>query len=148
MTAARNGASSSVLLPHDDESLEAVRALLESDGGDVIEIRRGRRHAELPAPLAELILAVAHAAEAGQPVTVQIAEGAEITSQQAADLLNVSRPYVVKLARDGVLPYRRVGNRHRFNRADVETYAQSEKKRRAALLASIVPEGGYTADDL
>jgi excisionase family DNA binding protein len=40
--------------------------------------------------------------------------GSMVTSQQAADLLNVSRPHVVKLARDGGLRRVRVGNRHRF----------------------------------
>lgn len=34
-------------------------------------------------------------------------------------MLNVSRPFVVKLAKDGYLPHHMVGNRHRFYLADV-----------------------------
>jgi len=74
-------------------------------------------------------------------------EDDEITSQQAADLLNVSRPYVVKLARDDVLHARMVGNRHRFSRAEVIEYGVREKARRGKVLASISRSGGYTTDD-
>jgi excisionase family DNA binding protein len=45
----------------------------------------------------------------------------ELTSQEVADLLNVSRPYVVKLARDGKIPHKMVGNRHRFLLSDARS---------------------------
>nr|WP_246401819.1 helix-turn-helix domain-containing protein [Jiangella mangrovi] len=71
----------------------------------------------------------------------------ELTSQQAADLLNVSRPHVVKLARTGELPHRMVGNRHRFDLEDVLEYERRQREVRDRALAAIVPEDGYTAED-
>jgi len=71
----------------------------------------------------------------------------ELTSQEVADLLNVSRPYVVKLAREGKLRHRMVGNRHRFLLSDVQQYANRQRVEREQALASITPAAGYTAGD-
>lgn len=72
---------------------------------------------------------------------------ASMSSQEVADVLNVSRPFVVKLARSGALPYTKVGNRHRFKASDVAAYAEGMRSDREAALREMVPEGGYTSDD-
>lgn len=69
--------------------------------------------------------------------------GAAMTSQQVAELLNVSRPYVVKLAHTGKLPHVMVGNRHRFRMADVVEYRDAMKTDRADALRQLAPTGGY-----
>ena len=60
----------------------------------------------------------------------------EISTQQAADLLGVSRPYLVKLVESGKLPHRKVGPRRRLHLEDVLAYrTQLEAVRRDALQA-------------
>jgi len=57
----------------------------------------------------------------GKGVSV-VTEDAEMTTQQAADFLHVSRPYVVKLLNQGKIPYCKIGVRRRIRLEDVLHY--------------------------
>ena len=89
---------------------------------------------ELPKPALDLLKELLRELGAGKPVTMLVSD-AEIGTQEAADLLNVSRPYVVSLIDKGVLPARTVGRERRLPLADVLTYKlENRAKRRAALV--------------
>lgn len=64
----------------------------------------------------------------------------ELTTQQAADLLNVSRPTVVRLIEDGELPARKVGSHRRIPLAAVRTYREQMIADRRQVLDDMVRE--------
>jgi excisionase family DNA binding protein len=104
---------------------EPSAARLLSLGGELIEV---------PGSVLELLVRVVHALAAGDAVAV-LPVHAELTTQEAADLLNVSRPYLIGLLDDGALPYERTAGGHRRLRlADVLAYKHvRDDDRRAAL---------------
>jgi len=65
---------------------------------------------------------------------------AELTTQQAADLLRVSRPFLIKLLEQKRLPYRRVGAHRRLLARDVLSYAAAERARREHVMQELAEE--------
>ena len=84
---------------------------------DLLRAQAGR----LPVRLAEVLGGLLEDLAAGRAVQV-ITLKDEIGTQQAAELLNVSRPYLVKLVETGALPHRKVGPRRRLHLEDVLSF--------------------------
>jgi len=100
-----------------------------------IQVKNGAGDDELvlPPSAARLLLSILTEMGRGNAVSVASIE-AELTTNQAADLLNVSRPYLTKLLDDGAIPFRKVGTHHRVMLQDVLAYKKATfTKRHAAL---------------
>lgn len=69
----------------------------------------------------------------------------ELTAQQAAKLLGVSRPHLVKLLQTHAIPYTQTGNHYRIAVSDLLAFKQQREKRRAGLnqLTQLMQEEGF-----
>jgi excisionase family DNA binding protein len=102
-------------------------------GPQVIEIRVESEEGEQPivVPRSAVVLlarVLAHMAN-GQAVSV-VPTHAELTTQQAADLLNVSRPFLIGLLEAGEIEYRKVGSHRRVKASALLEYRRQDDARR------------------
>src|SRR5215472_14047600 len=88
---------------------------------------------KLPAPAAALLVRILEEMARGNAVTI-IPVHAELTTQEAADMLNISRPSLIQLLDEGKIEYRRVGTHRRVRFEALMKYKRhADKERRAAL---------------
>jgi excisionase family DNA binding protein len=114
---------------------EKLAAHLGDSRGLRLQVEAGGRSEELVLPPSALRLLVGVLAELGQGNAVTLTPiRAELTTQQAADLLNVSRPHLVKLLDEGAVPSRKVGTHRRVQLADLLAYKRDFQARRRAAL--------------
>lgn len=104
---------------------------------------------DLPAGAVDLLMHVLEAMATGQGVTL-IPDSAELTTVQAADILNVSRPFLIKLLDQKAIPHRKVGTHRRIRMDDVMAYKNAIDREREQVLEQLAQEGqaydmGYVA---
>jgi excisionase family DNA binding protein len=102
----------------------------------LISAARKERTLDLPPLVKDMLKEILEAVAAGKAVSLVPVE-AEITTQQAAALLNVSRPYLVGMVEKGLLPARMVGNQRRLPLQDVLAYKAENRARRKEALAEL-----------
>ncbi|MCA1221357.1 helix-turn-helix domain-containing protein [Streptomyces sp. 8L] len=83
----------------------------------------------LPREVVELLAGVLAHLGAGRGVSV-VPSDAELTTQQAADMLNVSRPFLIGLLTAGEIEYRTVGTHRRIKASSLFEYKQKDDRRR------------------
>lgn len=127
------------------EALVRMRPVLEdpSLSGDqpvTITVAGGAEAIVVPKSVLELLVRVLGSLSAGEGVTV-VPSHAELTTQQAADVLNVSRPHFVKLLTEGRIEYRTVGTHRRVLAESLMDFLKVDDQSRRAAAAELTTLG-------
>src|ERR1700738_3581709 len=92
---------------------------------------------KIPASAARLLMQILDEMSRGNAVKI-VPVHAELTTQEAADLLNVSRPTLIQILEQGQIPFRKVGTHRRIPFARVMEYKRKLESDRKAALAELV----------
>lgn len=105
-------------------------ALLRGPGG-VLAVERAGRSEELPPELGHILQRVLDVMADGGSVTIS-AIPEVLTTTSAAALLDISRPTLMSLIRDGKIPAHKVGSHHRLKAEDVFAFRKARRARERA----------------
>lgn len=96
----------------------------------------GKQEIEVPVSALRMLVDILAQMAEGNAVTI-VPIHAELTTQQAADFLNVSRPHLVALLESNELPYRKVGTHRRIQFKDLLEYRSGTRVRSKQALAEL-----------
>ena len=139
-------------IPLNAQELEAAQAAADrltcaANGDDVRKFfvydTQNEEPIELPAGAVAVLRHLLVYMSRGHDITM-FPRLAEVTTVEAAAILNVSRPYVIKLLEAGETAYRMVGSHRRISLRDVLSYKNKINQEREAILDQMVAE----AEDL
>lgn len=144
--------------PARDESLQDETYLPREDTAEIIDFlralrARGRdgadprprltgpdgRSVELPEPMFEVLLQVAAAMKAGLAVTVA-PHHLTLSTQEAADLLRISRTTVVRLLETGAIPFEKPSRHRRVRLDDLLEYRRRQRTQAELAFADMVAD--------
>lgn len=111
----------------------AAARQLRDDASRARTLRLGDSEVELTERSREVLMELFDRLAHGESVLLVPAEEM-LSTQQAADLLRVSRPTLVKMLEDGILPFERPGTHRRVPRQAVQDFLDERVRRRAGAL--------------
>jgi len=113
-----------------DKIIDLLRKTIEKEEHSThLNVKIGGEEIGMPLPRHFMTLVFEILTEVAQGHSVSVgSEGEELTTSEAAELLNVSRPHLVKLLEEGKFPFRKVGTHRRVQRNDVLEYKRKQRK--------------------
>ena len=96
----------------------------------------GEVNVTLPREAFDLLLEILSQMANGNAVTI-VPVHAELTTHQAAELLNVSRPFLIGLLEAGKIPYRMVGTHRRVRFSDLMEFKKKDDSERDAAVTEL-----------
>lgn len=105
----------------------------------LIDTKKENKKIVLPPQALRLLVGILEQMSQGNAVSL-IPIHAELTTQEAADLLHVSRPYLIHLLKEGKIPFRNVGTKRRILAEDVLRYKTIIDRKRLKTLEALTKQ--------
>lgn len=126
-----------VMPAHDSALLDQAAALLAAEGP--VSLAAGGKSVALPPELRQLLGTVVRAMRRGQAVSLAPLSQ-QLTTQQAADLLGISRPTLIKLLEAGRIPYETPGRHRRLRLSDLLTFQEMRRAEQREALRELAQD--------
>jgi excisionase family DNA binding protein len=94
---------------------------------------------EIPSSATQLVVEILAQMARGNAVSL-LASQSELTTQEAAALLQVSRPFLIQLLEAGEIPHRKVGTHRRVTVSDLLAYQQRTRQARLQALSDLTEQ--------
>ncbi|MEH2053414.1 helix-turn-helix domain-containing protein [Nostoc sp.] len=130
---------SSLIIKAEAEAIQELECILNQKNSQLKLVAANGEEMTIPDSVCVVLRQVVQAMASGTNVSI-VTHNLELTTQQAADLLNVSRPYLIKLLEQGELPYILVGTHRRVNFDDLIKYKQQRDIKRRQVLDELIAE--------
>lgn len=124
------------LLPDEQAALERITRMLTNDPQVSLLIGNEGEVVELPRAVLQVLKQVIYHMANDSTVFI-VPMGPILTTQEAADILGVSRPYLIKLLEEGEIPFSTVGTHRRVHMRDVLAYQKRRKEEQEEALGEL-----------
>lgn len=128
-----------VITPEEIQAIKQLESTLKLADSQLHLVAANGEKIPIPESVDKVLRQVVQAMAANQLVSVVI-QDQEFSTQQAADFLNVSRPYLIKLLEQGEIPYIMVGTHRRVRFEDLQQYKQQRDIQRRKFLDELIAE--------
>ncbi len=136
-------------LPADEKRYEVLVQKFAQVSADKYQLLVDGQKVDLPQPVIEILAQVVHAMSQGKAISV-MPHDLVVSTQEAADLLGISRPTLVRMCESGKIPYKKVNRHRRLYLADVLEYRSRQRRESDEALSDMVSDsqmlGDYDAD--
>lgn len=121
--------------------LSHTAAVISKQKSDTVQIKIHETgdFITIPKKALDLFFSILNNMAEGKSFSI-IPSDSEISTQQAADMLNVSRPHIVKLVEEGIIPYKKVGSHRRISIEDLIEYDRKLKEQRDTSLKALAEQ--------
>ena len=106
------------------EQVHALHQLLQREGKAFLIGKGGEPAIEIPGAVYDLLLKIVRVLEQGNAISI-VPVTQDLTTQQAAELLHVSRPFFIKLLESGKMQHHMTGTHRRVYLQDLMAYKQN-----------------------
>ncbi len=103
---------------------------------NIIAEDKSQESIEIPDQVYQMLVEIFSQVSEGRTVSL-ISKQAELTTQEASEYLNVSRPFLVKILEQGAMPFRKVGKHRRIQISDLIRYKKLMMENREKALEEL-----------
>ena len=148
MLSQRTSHESVLVLEQEKESIAELERIINLNPSQAKLVGINGEEILIPESVYRMFRNIVHMMASGQRISI-MPHHCQLTTQEAAEILNVSRPFLIKLLEKGEIPYLKVGSHRRVIFQDLITYQEQRKvKRRKGLeeLTEFLQDEGFYED--